>query len=99
MLEGGAVRQLVRRTPGVWEFLWYGRHLLAHAQHTVDLGDSEPVEDVRHKGLEAHVFDAGDHFGPFEVVRCTIFASFPRVVNNWTMLGMTDDITICMEGY
>jgi len=62
-------------------------YLLAHAQHAVDLGDSEPVQDIWHQGLEPHVLDAGDVFGPFEVVRCTVFSTFPRVVHHCEMLG------------
>lgn len=73
------------------------RNLLAHAQHTVDLGDPEPVQNIRHEGLESHVFDAGDVFGPFEVVGCTIFSTFPRVVHHCIMLEAVDIVTLLVE--
>lgn len=60
--------------------------LLAHAQHSVDLGDPKPVQNIRHESLETHVFDAGYIFGPLEVVGCTIFSTFPRVVHDCIML-------------
>ena len=59
--------------------------ILAHAQHAVNLCDAQPVEDVRHEGLEAHVLDAGDHFGPFEVVRRAVFSAFPCVVHHCSL--------------
>lgn len=75
----------------------YGNDSLAHAQHAVDLGDPEPVEDVRHEGLEPHVLDAGNVFGPFEVVRCAIFPAFPRVVHHCAMLEGVEAGMTCME--
>jgi hypothetical protein len=44
------------------------------------------MQNIRHQGLEPHVFDAGDIFGPFEVIRRTIFSSFPRIVHHWALL-------------
>ena len=55
---------------------------LAHTQHTVDLGDAEPVKDIRHESLEPHILDAGDVFGPFEVIRRPILPAFPSVVHD-----------------
>src|SRR5215469_13392201 len=39
----------------------------AHRDEAVDAGDAEPVEDVRHQLLKAHVLDAGDAFGALEI--------------------------------
>ena len=57
-------------------------NLLAHAQHPINLGDTEPVEDVRHQSLEPHVLDAGYVFSPLEVIGGPVLASLPRVVDN-----------------
>lgn len=58
------------------------KYSLAHAEHPVNLGDAEPMEDIGHQSLETHVFDAGDVLGPFEVVRRTILSSFPSIVHH-----------------
>jgi hypothetical protein len=55
------------------------------------------VEDIRHQGLEPHVLDTGDVFGSFEVVRCTIFSTFPRIVHHCNMLEDVNNISICIE--
>lgn len=41
---------------------------LAHAQHAVNLGNAEPVQNIRHQRLETHVFDTGNVFGSLEVI-------------------------------
>lgn len=69
------------------------KNLLAHAEHSINLGDSEPVEDVRHQSLEPHVFDASDVLGPFEVVRRTIFSSFPCIVHDCPLSDTLDIMT------
>lgn len=63
---------------GTWD-----RNILAHAQHPVDLGDTKPVQDVRHQGLEAHVLHTGDILSPLEVVGCPIFATLSSVVHDY----------------
>jgi hypothetical protein len=45
---------------------------IAHAQHAIDLGDAEPVEDIRHQGLEPHVLDACDVFRTLEILASPI---------------------------
>lgn len=59
-----------------------GCYELAHAQHAVNLGDAEPVQNVRHQRLETHVFDTGNVFGTLEVIRGAILASLAGVVHN-----------------
>ena len=43
-------------------------HSLAHAKHSVDLLDAEPMEDVRHQSLESHVLYACNVLSALEVV-------------------------------
>lgn len=54
--------------------------VLAHAQHAVNLGDAQPVEDVRHQRLEAHVLHARHVLGTFEVVGGAVFATLASVI-------------------
>lgn len=54
---------------------------VGHAQHAVDLLDAEPVQDVGHEGLEAHVLDAGDVLGALEVLARAVGAPLARVVH------------------
>lgn len=56
--------------------------LLAHAQHPVNLLDTKPVQDVRHKGLEAHVLHTGDVLGTLEVIRGAIGTPLSSVVDD-----------------
>lgn len=58
------------------------RYSLAHAQHSVNLGDTQPVKDIRHQGLEAHVLYTGNVLGALEIVRCKICPALSRVVHN-----------------
>lgn len=60
----------------------FAQHSLAHAQHAVDLLDAEPVQDVGHKGLEAHVLNAGNVLRPLEILGCAVLAAFPGIVDN-----------------
>ena len=46
------------------------QRVVLHVRHrhpAVDAADAEPVEDVRHQLLEAHVLHAGDAFGAVEI--------------------------------
>lgn len=54
---------------------------LAHAQHSVNLLDTKPVENVRHQGLETHVLDASDVLSSFEIFRSTIRPSLSGIVD------------------
>lgn len=64
--------------------------ILAHAQHPVDLGDTQPVQDVRHQRLEAHIFDTGDVLGPLEVVGGPVFATLAGVVHDCGVDGLVE---------
>jgi len=55
---------------------------LAHAEHSVNLLDAQPVKDVRHECLESHVIDTGDPLGMIEVVGRPVVASLSRIVNH-----------------
>lgn len=46
-------------------------NLLAHAEHSVNLLDSEPVENIWHQSLEAHILHTGDVLGSLEILGCT----------------------------
>ena len=54
---------------------------ITHADHVVDLGNTEPVEDVGHERLETHVFYTGDNFGGAEVFIGGVAAAFAEVVD------------------
>ena len=54
---------------------------ITHGHHVVHFSDPEPVENVRHEGLEAHVFDARDELGGFEVPIRRVSAAFAEVVD------------------
>jgi len=54
---------------------------VGHAEHPVNLCDAEPVQDVRHEGLETHVFNAGNVLSSLKVLASTIFSSLSRVVD------------------
>ena len=54
---------------------------VAHAEHAIDLGDAQPVQDIRHQRLEAHVLDAGDVLRALKVLVGAIGAAFARVVD------------------
>lgn len=55
---------------------------LAHAEHPINLLDSQPVKDVRHECLESHVLDTGNVLGSPEIVRRAIFAALSGVVHH-----------------
>lgn len=76
---GFAARDKLFTRPGNGE---EGANVLAHTQHAVDLGDSQPVQDVRHQRLETHVLDAGDVLGALKVVRGAVLASLAGVVHD-----------------
>lgn len=52
-----------------------------HAQHTIDLRDSQPMQDIRHQRLKPHVFDPSDILSAFEVLARPIAAPFSGVVD------------------
>ena len=58
------------------------KDVLAHAQHPIDLGDTEPMQNVRHKGLEAHVLHTGDVLGSLEVIGCPVLATLSGIVHD-----------------
>ena len=49
---------------------------VAHRDQFVNLFNPKPVENIRHEGLETHVFDAGNYFSRFEIFVCRISATF-----------------------
>lgn len=53
---------------------------LGNHKHSVDLGNTEPVQNIRHQSLETHVLDAGNVLCTFEVLACTIGTTFSCVV-------------------
>lgn len=65
------------------------RHLLAHAQHTIDLLNSEPVKNIGHEGLEAHIFYASNVLSSLEVLRCTIGTALSGVVDEVLSCGIS----------
>jgi hypothetical protein len=54
---------------------------LAHAQHPVNLLDTQPMKDVRHQSLESHILYTGNVLGSFEILRGSIQSSLPCVIN------------------
>lgn len=54
---------------------------ITHRDHVVDLGDTQPVQDVGHEGLEAHVLDTGDELGGFEVFVSGVSTAFAEIVH------------------
>ena len=58
------------------------RHLLAHAQHSVDFLDAQPMKNVWHQSLESHILDACNVLGSLEVIRSSIFPTLAGVVNH-----------------
>lgn len=50
-------------------------------QHTIDLGNPKPVQDIRHESLKSHVFDSGNIFCPLKILACPVRATFPCVVH------------------
>ena len=55
---------------------------LAHAQHPIDLLDTEPMKDIGHQGLKAHVLDASHVFGSLEIIRSPVFSTFSCIVDD-----------------
>lgn len=55
--------------------------LLAHAQHSVNLFDAEPVKDIGHQCLESHVFHARDILRSLEILRSAIQSTLPCIVH------------------
>ena len=82
MLGTACIRSKIVSPGGTWALAGAEYYSLAHAQHPVNLGDTKPVEDVGHQGLEAHILDTCDVFGSLEIVRCTILPAFSGVVHN-----------------
>lgn len=50
-------------------------------RHSINLGDTKPVKNIRHQSLETHVFDTSDIFRSLEVFACTISTTLSCVVN------------------
>lgn len=65
--------------------------VLAHAKHSIDLLDPEPVQDVGHEGLEPHVLDAGDVFRATEVVGRSIFHPLSSIVYHYRSSAFSHD--------
>lgn len=55
-------------------------HILAHAQHAVNLLYPEPMQNVGHQLLEPHILHSGNIFSSFEVLRCSIGATLSGVI-------------------
>ena len=56
-----------------------GAHI-THRDHVINLGYSQPVEDVGHESLEPHVLDPGYEFSGLEVFIGGVSSSLPQVV-------------------
>lgn len=41
---------------------------LAHTEHSINLLDTEPMENIGHQCLETHVFHTGNVLGSLEVL-------------------------------
>lgn len=54
---------------------------IAHAHHAVNLLDPQPVQDVRHERLEAHVLDARDELRALEILVRAVAAALAQVVH------------------
>jgi hypothetical protein len=54
---------------------------IAHRNHIVDLLDAQPVQDVRHEHLKAHVLHARNQFCCTEVLVRRVAAAFAEVVD------------------
>ena len=54
---------------------------VAHRDHIVDLRDAEPVQDVGHERLEAHVLHACDELRGLEVLVRGVAAALAQVVH------------------
>jgi hypothetical protein len=54
---------------------------VGHGHKAVNLGDSEPVEDIRHERLEAHILDSCDVLGSLEVLCGGISSSLAGIVD------------------
>ena len=65
-----------------------GYNSLAHTQHAINLLDTQPMQDIRHQSLETHILHTGDILGTFEILRCTIGASFSCVVDEILDMGV-----------
>lgn len=44
------------------------------------------MQDIRHESLEAHIFNTGDVFGAFKVVRGAILAAFASIVDDCVLV-------------
>lgn len=54
---------------------------VTHRNHVVDFLDTEPVQDVGHECLEAHVLDTRDELCRFEVLVGGVTTPLPQVVD------------------
>ena len=54
---------------------------VGHAKHAINLGDTQPVQDIRHQSLEAHILDTGDILRTLEVLARTVFATLSGIVH------------------
>lgn len=58
------------------------QYLLAHAQHAVNLFDTQPVQDIRHQSLESHVLDSRNVLRASEVLRGSIGTALSGIVDH-----------------
>jgi hypothetical protein len=56
--------------------------LLAHAQHSINLLDPKPMENVWHECLESHILYTSNILGALEVVGCAIGPTFASVIDD-----------------
>lgn len=54
---------------------------VGHAEHPVDFSNAQPVENVGHESLEAHVLHTRNVLRSLEVFAGPIFSSFPCIVH------------------
>lgn len=58
---------------------------IAHRHHVVDLRDTEPVQDVGHERLEAHVLHASNDLCRLEVLVRRITTALAKIVHKVPM--------------
>jgi hypothetical protein len=54
---------------------------LAHAEHSVNLLDTEPVKDIGHQRLKTHVLHTSNVLGSLEIFGSSVQPTFSSIVH------------------
>lgn len=72
---------------------------IAHRNHVVDFRDTQPVQDIGHERLEAHILHTRDELRRLEVLVGRVAAAFTEVVHEVSVRGIAKRKSLSARGH